>query len=437
MLLNSALEVTNLIHIIDSGMGSGKTSAMINQMNGHPGVRFLFISQLLSEVDRVDRECPAFRKTDIGWLNGYGLSVTKSDALKKYLEAGVSIVSTHALFSMLDNDTLKMFHDKEQVLVCDETIQTIKRLDEKSIDIAFLLRTNALRVNEDHSVEWTDLNYLNDKENGKYKELAIECTEGGVSVEKDGKSYALMKYLNPKYFTSFKDVFILTYQFKRSVMDGYFNINKIEYDMWCAQKNEKGQFISEGEQPFKMRNKINLICNDKINDIGEDYYSLSKNWYLNAVEDDFHQLKNNLRTFYRNRCPYSSAANDLYTVFKGFETRVSSGGYSAKRCFLPFNTRATNQFADRNNIAFMINRFMSPVENRFFKRFNVEVSEDNLALNDMIQFVWRSAVRNGKPINLYIPSKRMRDLFIQWFDSVNETPIDTCGEIKKYYYQGV
>ena len=31
--------------------------------------------------------------------------------------------------------------------------------------------------------------------------------------------------------------------------------------------------------------------------------------------------------------------------------------------------------------------------------------------------IWRSAIRDGKPINLYIPSKRMRELLINWINN--------------------
>lgn len=34
----------------------------------------------------------------------------------------------------------------------------------------------------------------------------------------------------------------------------------------------------------------------------------------------------------------------------------------------------------------------------------------------MIQWIWRSAIRNGEEISLYLPSKRMRDLLTEWIE---------------------
>ena len=38
----------------------------------------------------------------------------------------------------------------------------------------------------------------------------------------------------------------------------------------------------------------------------------------------------------------------------------------------------------------------------------------------MLQWIWRSAIRDGKPINAYIPSKRMRELLINWMNDFEE-----------------
>jgi hypothetical protein len=51
---------------------------------------------------------------------------------------------------------------------------------------------------------------------------------------------------------------------------------------------------------------------------------------------------------------------------------------------------------------------------KFFKKKNIEVNQDDWALSELIQWVWRSAIRNGKPITLFIPSGRMRTLFKNW-----------------------
>ena len=46
----------------------------------------------------------------------------------------------------------------------------------------------------------------------------------------------------------------------------------------------------------------------------------------------------------------------------------------------------------------------------------IEIDEDGFALSELLQWIWRSQIRQGKPIILYIPSKRMRELLEDFLD---------------------
>ena len=60
------------------------------------------------------------------------------------------------------------------------------------------------------------------------------------------------------------------------------------------------------------------------------------------------------------------------------------------------------------------------------------VSNRLFALQEMLQWIWRSAIRDGKPIDLYIPSERMRSLLVEWLDYVageRDTLFDEPAEV--------
>ena len=67
-------------------------------------------------------------------------------------------------------------------------------------------------------------------------------------------------------------------------------------------------------------------------------------------------------------------------------------------------------------MAYTVNRFLNPLVTQFFKLAGVEIDEDAYALSEMLQFIWRSAIRDGRPITIYIPSFRMRRLLEKWID---------------------
>ena len=47
----------------------------------------------------------------------------------------------------------------------------------------------------------------------------------------------------------------------------------------------------------------------------------------------------------------------------------------------------------------------------------IAVDGDGYALSEMLQFIWRSAIRDGKEIWVYIPSIRMRSLLKEWIEA--------------------
>ena len=49
-----------------------------------------------------------------------------------------------------------------------------------------------------------------------------------------------------------------------------------------------------------------------------------------------------------------------------------------------------------------------------FQKNGIKLNARLFALSELIQWVWRSQIRDGKPIKLYLPSKRMRQLFQSW-----------------------
>lgn len=42
--------------------------------------------------------------------------------------------------------------------------------------------------------------------------------------------------------------------------------------------------------------------------------------------------------------------------------------------------------------------------------------EDLFSLSAFLKWIWRSQIRDGQPIDIYIPSKRMRMLLKVWMD---------------------
>lgn len=93
-------------------------------------------------------------------------------------------------------------------------------------------------------------------------------------------------------------------------------------------------------------------------------------------------------------------------------------GYT--KSFLTFNAKATNAYRNRTHLVYMVNVFMNVNDKKFYQKHGIEVNEDMFALSIMVQWIWRSAIRDGEEVYLYIPSSRMRNILINWIKSVSK-----------------
>ena len=74
-------------------------------------------------------------------------------------------------------------------------------------------------------------------------------------------------------------------------------------------------------------------------------------------------------------------------------------------------TRGTNDFIHCSHLVYLYDQYPNPVVARWLGKSSIAFN-DAYALTELIQ--WRSRIRRGKPITLYLPSPRMRRLFEVW-----------------------
>ena len=93
-----------------------------------------------------------------------------------------------------------------------------------------------------------------------------------------------------------------------------------------------------------------------------------------------------------------------------------------KKHFVACNRRASNEFSNATAVGYFVNRYMNPNINKYFGQFGAAVPDNAYGLSEMVQFIWRSAIRNGEMIYLFIPSKRMYDILMDWLSVIEGCP---------------
>ena len=137
--------------------------------------------------------------------------------------------------------------------------------------------------------------------------------------------------------------------------------------------------------------------------------------YLSTVDSKENNSKNtndilrkNLHTVFSTRWK-AKAGDRFFTCLAENSSFIAGKNY--KKDWLAYSIKATNLYMERHHVAFMMNVFMPPTIKKVCDSTEFQVDEDLVALSHLIQFVFRSALRKGEKIKLYIPSSRMRGLF--------------------------
>lgn len=422
------------IVVVDSYPGSGKTSWAIQHINELPDdVKVIYITPYLEEVQRVIDACPKKKFRQPNTKSGSG---SKMSHLKKLIGKGENVVSTHALFKSIDDQLINLLRSNDYILFLDEVFQTVEKYnitsdnridDAEEItkrDINILINQGHIRIEDDYRVTWIDIS----KPLSKYSNLISLCERELLYYV--GDSLLLWTFPIEIFMEGiFQYIYILTYKFESQLQYYYYRYFNIEYKKYVASKKDDRFYIEKSERNEResewkksIKEKVTIIENHKINKIGDPYNdlknrihntSLSMNWYA-SNPDACSILKNNLQNYFSN-ISKSKSEERLWTCFKEDIKHIKSKNISMKS-WLACNARATNNYGNKTSLAYLINRYLDPFYDDFFSKKNIKVDQDEYGLSEMIQWIWRSAIRNNKNITIYIPSKRMRDLFKNFLD---------------------
>tara|TARA_B100001146_G_scaffold225178_2_gene247305 strand:+ start:25184 stop:26467 length:1284 start_codon:yes stop_codon:yes gene_type:complete len=409
------------IKIYDAIMGSGKTHDAIERMKMYlkEDRPFIYITPFLDEISRVKNALNDDRifsplspsedgagkyesedhlvddcgNIDLNASKNYKYLNKRAQFLKMAAQ-GKNIITTHSLFKNLNRSDFKLF--KDYVLILDEVISPMDIYKIGAIDIGILQEQDLIIIDNITN----EVSFINDEYNDPaFRDIKKLCGKSSV--------YFLDKYFFVwvfpiEIFKEFKEVQILTYLFNGSLMSAYFKMHDVEYK------------IIANDDKIELLNikAILAIYEGRSNEIvGSN--SFSKTWIGNLSKRNAKKIEDTTSNVFKRVFKTKSREN-AFTTFKESRTKLSGGGYS--KGFIPINARASNDYRHKKSMAYLGNRFFKPQQINFFKEKGIVLDEDLWAVSELIQWVWRGCIRDGKEMNLFIPSYRMRTLLYKWLD---------------------
>lgn len=392
--------------VIDSVMGSGKTSWAISHMNEAPAEsKFIFITPFLAEIERVRA---ALTRREIVAPDNNNAKGRKMFDLKQLIIRGEDICATHSLFRDADDELIELLTGAGYTLILDEAMDVVERVNIGTQDIKTLIRSEYIEI-VDNRVIWL----FDEYSDSRFADIKRLAKAGNLFIY---RNQFLVWTFPPRVFSTFDSVYSMTYLFDGQLQRYYFDMHGIPYEYKAVQKcGDCYELVGYDKRNERREELFQLIdvYDGKLNDVAKRSNALSTSWLDRADGDTMLQLKRNLYTFLRNQCD-AKAGEILWTTLKDHRGTLKGRGFADS--FIPVNTRATNEYADRWALAYVYNRYLNPQEKAFFEENGVSINLGALAVSDLLQWIWRSRIRRGEPIRLYLPSSRMRGLLKAWAD---------------------
>ena len=393
-----------MVTIIDSPCGRGKTTYAINYINERSSDNFVYITPFLKEVERVIEQTK-FNGADKRFVQPANLGNGKLDSLINLFHNNKDIVSTHSLFSKCSQSVADNIRIGHYTLILDEVMSVVEVLNLKKSDIPTMLDAGLVRIDE----KTNKLIWLKSDYDGAYNEIKERCENNNIYVV---SGVAIVWTFPVEIFEAFDDVIICTYMFDCQLQKYYYDMYNVPYTKKSIVNGELVDYIEQKDS----LDKLHILDNNKINHVGDGKYDLSKSWY-EKHKKNLKMLQNNIYNYVRNFAPILAGTkikskDVIWTTFKDYQTKLKGKGYA--NSFIPCNSRATNEYMNSFVVVYPINIFVNPIVKQFFTNNGVEIDEDGYALSELIQFVYRSRIRQNQHIYCYIPSVRMRSLLYNY-----------------------
>lgn len=412
------------IKVCDAIMGSGKSSAAINYMNANPDRKFIYITPFLEEASRIRHACPGLHfKEPSSRLPEYGYK--KYEHICALIKSGENISSTHSLFMRLSGDMIDAIREYEYTLIIDEDLECLQKCDTLlADDLADQIALGRARRENGFITFQNYENY-----HGAFRGMMDRAEDHeliDICAGNDKGYVGLYYWVYPKQILeAFSEVFVLTYMFDAQAVKWYFDMEKLPYQYIHTAFDGETYSFTDGEAYIpgyvrSVRDKIHIVGTKRMNRVGDDRHGLSVSWFQRQGDTGggIRQLGKNLTNFFNEIASDIPTRDRMWTTFECAKSIVRGKGYM--RSDTAFNIRATNELRNKRALAYCVNVFMNPFEKNYLVGKGVTVDEDAYALSSMVQWIWRSAIRDGGEIWLYIPSSRMRELLLGWMDSLEK-----------------
>lgn len=400
------------VRIIDRPCGTGKTTDILRSFRQDQ--RYLVVVPLLSEVRRVVEDAVvSFVEPRAG-----GESDTKAEHLDALLKQGLNVVTTHKLFTDIATAATRGLLDDYHIIIDEvlDVVQTVSGKTRMSFD-QFYLNDGYATEGDDGVItpteKWDEQYQLvSDTLDPRLYKLAKAQT----LYRMDGKFFLWV--LPASLLRCGRSLTVYTYMAEGSLMLAY--LKKLGIAFHHERYAHEAAFRASARQLVDIRS-IPALERLSFSYTGQTE-TKGQAWREKLVSTGLKNLKQrSLMGVDLNEVIITCAKQNWqqegsHPKPKGFARGSRMFGAN----WLPNTTRGTNDYAHASVCIYLYDQHINPCIRRWLGMMD-QAANDRFALAELIQWVYRSRVRRGDPITLYLPSNRMRTLLREWIESETES----------------
>ena len=164
---------------------------------------------------------------------------------------------------------------------------------------------------------------------------------------------------------------------------------------------------------------LRIVSDGKFNERGEDAGAYTARWYLkekSAAGEVFRDMRNVLL-----QAEAGSERNGLVAYAMPNETLKGLDGSMVRpvfrgRGFPAIPAADCGAYSTARVLCYCANTHFPVAGAGYFRGNGVSFDGDAWSTYHMLRWISRSAVRDGEPVTVYVPSKRMRGLLEGWIE---------------------
>jgi len=378
---------------------------------------------------------------------------TKTEIFAEMLQTSNHIAITHSLFHLIikNQELLDMIQERGFHVVVDETFEVIKEFTEVTWNnLVMLVANNHFRFDDNN---FGKVHYLGNDADPTESVLA-SFFRNISNLYSMGSSRRVFFHVLPcNWVAKFKSVTVLTYNFAGSILASWANFHNITIHIKRDPLGDR-KIIAEAAKRIVVNHDYDKAFSE---------FKLTKTGFEKATQKQLSKYSRLLSKVGMALVGAEGKHRFGYTFPKGFCGTTRKGiypkGYAHSLCHVRTepaifpenqmpenlfpcdyswkgdgqrearsryhsahivqNSRGTNDYSNKTVMLLGLDINMNPVLKQWLLKLGVEVDEDVYALNQMLQWFWRSSIRlkeTSEPVTFIFGTERMEKLFNEWFE---------------------